>query len=117
MLASSSTQLSAADISERENSRVTNGPDATAARAEAAPARGACDGPLAAAPAGTSATAAATVTALSRPARLLPVRWASPVMVTTFLDEFLIAVAVATARRHAAKRPFGSACPMPRTGA
>src|SRR5438105_12842703 len=110
MLVSSSTQLSAADISERENSRVTNGPGAAAARAGAAPARGACAGPLAAAPAaGTSATAAATVMALSKPARRLPARWVSPVIETTFLDEFLVGVSVATARRHAETRTFGSA--------
>jgi hypothetical protein len=71
MLVSSSTQLSAADISVRENSRVTKGPGAGALRAAAAPVRGAADGPLAAAPAaGTSARAAATVTAVSSAARL-----------------------------------------------
>jgi hypothetical protein len=91
MLSSSSTQLSAADISVRENSKVTNGPGGgvealravatpacgavatPACGAVATPACGACAGPRATAPVvGTSATAAATVTALSRPARLLP---------------------------------------------
>ena len=74
MLVSFSTQLSAAEISERENSSVTNGPGGGAAlRAGTAPAPGARTAPPAADPAaGTSATAAATVTALSRPARLLP---------------------------------------------
>src|SRR5215813_14573425 len=69
MLSSSSMQLSAADISVRENSRVTNGPGGFAAlRAEAVPACDAGDTPRATAPVvGTSATAAATVTALSRP--------------------------------------------------
>src|SRR5690348_5387023 len=94
MLASSSTQLSAADISVRENSRVTNGPGAAAWSAEAPPARGACAEPLAAdEAAGTSATAAATIAALSRPTRRIPTRPVSPVMVTTFLAGRLVAVA------------------------
>ncbi len=109
MLVSSSTQLSAAEISLRENSSVTNGPGAAALRTAAAPARAVCDGPLAADPAaGTSATAAATVTALSKPARLMPTvrarpvcrslasscrgwslsRSVTPLMMTTFLTGF-----------------------------
>ena len=82
MLVSFSTQLSAADISVRENSRVTKGPvrRGSALRAGAALAlRRLRRAARATVPAvGTSATAAATVTALSRPARLLPAVHACP---------------------------------------
>src|SRR5215467_12959880 len=75
MLVSFSTQLSAADISVRENSRVTNGPwpSDVVAGGGARPALADFTEPLATDPAtGTSAIAAATVTALSRRTRLLP---------------------------------------------
>src|SRR5690348_14516532 len=79
MLVSSSTQLSAADISLRENNNVTNGPEPSVVLGGGArPALGGCTEPgctepLATDPAaGTSAIAAATVTALSRRTRLLP---------------------------------------------
>ena len=68
MLVSFSTQLSAADISVRENSRVTKGPWPSDAEAGGArPAFAGFTEPLAADPtAGTSATAAATVNQPSR---------------------------------------------------
>src|SRR6516162_6881684 len=87
MLVSSSTQLSAADISLRENNSVTNGPEPSAVLGGGArPAFGGCTEPLAADPAaGTSAIAAATVTALSRRTRLLPACFLSRSLV--ILDE------------------------------
>src|SRR5262249_24445179 len=87
MLSSSSTQLSAADISVRENSRVTKGPAGAALRAEAGLAGSACKGAPAALAVATSATAAATVTALSRAARPLPACFLSRSPVTMVTSE------------------------------
>src|SRR5215471_16892548 len=92
-----STQLSAADISERENSSVTKGPVVVAVvLAGAAPVRSPCAGPPATAPVvGTSATAAAAATALSRHARLLPACFLSRSAVIMVTSSFMFPVAVA----------------------
>jgi len=118
MLASFSAQLSAADISVRENSRVTKGPcGCNALPAVASPARGACAGAPAAAPAaGTSAIAAATAAAMSSPRRLLRACFLSrsAVMMATFLDEFLLRGATVwhrglPCRATLKRKPLGSA--------